>query len=262
MDLERAAALVAERGTMLGRPLVLLPSATSTNDLALRAARDGAAHGATWVAERQTAGRGRRGRAWVSASGESLLFSVLLRPACPPAGLPPIGLLCGLAVRDAVARAAPGVPISIKWPNDVLAAGRKLAGVLVEAVTVGSRVEAVVVGIGINVHTRSFPDELAESATSVGIIVASSGAPPDRGVLLADVLQSIDQDLHVVVAKGLGLLRERIAAADVLRGRRVRSDSGEEGLATGVDDEGRLLVRADDGVVQRWAAGEVNLVKT
>ncbi|MGA3121481.1 MAG: biotin--[acetyl-CoA-carboxylase] ligase [Polyangiaceae bacterium] len=261
LDLERAAALVAERGTTLGRPLVLLPSATSTNDLALRAAREGATHGATWVAERQTAGRGRRGRTWVSVSGESLLFSVLLRLTCAPAKLPPIGLLCGLAVRDAVARAAPSVPISIKWPNDVLAAGRKLAGVLVEAVTVGSRVEAVVVGIGINVHTRSFPDDLADSATSVGL-VASGEAPPDRGVLLADVLQSIDHDLHIVVARGLGVLRERIAAADVLRGRRVRSDSGEQGVAAGVDDEGRLLVRADDGVVQRWAAGEVNLVKS
>lgn len=259
-DLERALALVEARGSVLGRPLVRLDSTTSTNDEAHSAARAGAPHGATWVAEEQTAGRGRRGRAWTSSRGENLLFSVLLRLSCAPRSLPPIALLAGLAVRDAVSRAAPKVHIAIKWPNDVVVDGRKLAGILVEATTLGNRVDAVVVGIGINVHTRSFPDPIADRATSVAL-VAAGGPAPDRAELLADVLAAFDRDLHVVVAHGLGLLRARVDAADSLRGSRVRSDHGLEGVACGIDDEGRLLVRYDGGEVARWMAGEVNLVR-
>jgi BirA family biotin operon repressor/biotin-[acetyl-CoA-carboxylase] ligase len=256
-DLERAAEAIAARGGALGSPLTLLASTTSTSDEAKRAAKEGAPHGATWVAEEQTAGRGRQGRAWLSAPGENLLFSVLLRVACPPARVPRLALVAGLAVRDAVARAAPRARVLVKWPNDVLVEGKKVAGVLVEAITVGSRVEAAIVGVGVNVHARAFPEEIAGGATSVALV---GDAPPDRAELLADVLSGIDRDAHVVLARGLGLLKARIDAADALRGRRVRSDGGEEGVAAGVDDEGRLLVRRDDGVLARWSAGEVHLV--
>jgi BirA family transcriptional regulator, biotin operon repressor / biotin---[acetyl-CoA-carboxylase] ligase len=256
-DLEKARALVAERGCALGLPLHLLASTTSTNDEAKRAAKDGAPSGSTWVTEQQTAGRGRQGRTWVSPRGENLLFSVLVRVACPPSRLPPIALAAGLAVRDAAATAAPEASPRIKWPNDVLVDGKKLAGVLVEAVTSGSRVQALVIGVGINVHTRTFPQGLSAHATSIACL---SREPPDRAVLLADVLARFDRDLHVVAARGLGLLRVRLEAADALRGRRVRSDSGDEGVASGVDDDGRLLVRRMDGVVTHWSAGEGHLV--
>jgi BirA family biotin operon repressor/biotin-[acetyl-CoA-carboxylase] ligase len=256
-DLARAAELAAERGSTLGRPLYVLASTTSTSDEAKHAAKKGAPHGATWVAEEQTAGRGRQGRAWVSPRGESLLFSVLMRVSCPPSRLPPLALLVGLAVRDAIARVAPAADPKLKWPNDVLVAGRKIAGVLVEAVTVGARVEAVVVGVGVNVHTRSFPDDLAGRATSVALV--STGDPPDRGALLADILGTLDRDVHVVLGRDLGLVRARLDAADGLRGRRVRCDTGDEGVASGIDDDGRLLVVRDDGTKVRWSAGEVHL---
>jgi len=259
-DLDRAPGLVEARGSVLGRPLFRLATATSTNDEAQRAAKAGAPHGATWVAERQTAGRGRRGRIWVSPAGEGLLFSTLVRLPCAPAQLPPLALVAGLAVRDAVARAAPRVPVSIKWPNDIVAGDRKVAGILVEASTVGSRVEAVVVGIGINVHTRSFPHDIAGRATSVALLGAG-GPPPDRAELLADVLGALDRDLHVFAGHGLGLLRARLEAADALRGRRVRCESGTEGVAGGIDEYGRLIVRDDRGNFERWVAGEANLVR-
>jgi BirA family biotin operon repressor/biotin-[acetyl-CoA-carboxylase] ligase len=255
-DLTRAPDLVAALGGGLGRPMTLLAETTSTSDLARNAARDGAPHGATWVAEQQTSGRGRRGHAWISPAGEGLLFSVLLRIPCAPARIPPIALVAGLAVRDAVA--ACGAPAQIKWPNDVLVGERKLAGVLVEAVTIGSRVEGIVVGVGINVHTRSFPPELADRATSVALVAL---APPDRASILAGILAALDRDVHVVVGRGLGLLHDRLERHDALRGKRVRSDTGDEGLASGIDDDGRLLVRRDDGVVTRWSAGEVHLVR-
>lgn len=257
-DLADAGAAVEARGGALGKPLRLLPVTGSTNDEALRAAKEGAPHGSTWVAEAQTQGRGRRGRVWVSPPGEGLLFSVLVRLACPPARLPSMALVAGLSVRDAVAAAAPGAATTIKWPNDVLVEGRKVAGILVESITAGSRIEALVIGVGMNVHTRVFPEEIQQRATSVAL--ASSGPPPDRGALLADVLANLDRDLHVVAARGLGLVRARLEAADTLRGRRIRSDGGEEGTGAGIDDEGRLLVRRDDGVIARWIVGEVTLL--
>jgi BirA family transcriptional regulator, biotin operon repressor / biotin---[acetyl-CoA-carboxylase] ligase len=258
-DLLRAPARVAERTGSLGHPMQLLGSTPSTNDEAKRGAKEGAPHGATWVAEEQTAGRGRQGRTWTSPRGENLLFSVLLRVVCPPSRLPPLAIAAGLAVRDAVASAAPAAAPLVKWPNDVLVDGRKIAGILVEAITAGSRVEAVVVGVGLNVHTRDFPAEIADRATSIAL---ASGAAPDRAELLADILCRLDHDVHVVLARGLGLLRARIDAADALHGRRVRSDGDDaaEGVASGIDDEGRLLVRRDDGVTVRWSAGEVHLV--
>jgi len=257
-DLARAPDVVAAHGGTLGQPMTFLASTTSTSDLAKQAAREGAPHGATWVAEEQTAGRGRRGHSWFCPPGEGLLFSVLLRLPCLPARVPPIALVAGLAVRDAVAAAAPAARVVVKWPNDVLVEGRKLAGVLVEAVTVGSRVEAVIIGIGINVHTRAFPDDIADRATSVAIAAAS---PPDRAVLLALVLAGLERDVPVVIARGLGLLHGRLEAADALRGRRVKNDSGDEGVGAGIDDDGRLLVRRDDGVLTRWGAGEVHLLR-
>jgi BirA family biotin operon repressor/biotin-[acetyl-CoA-carboxylase] ligase len=241
----------------LGSPLHRLATTTSTNDEAKRGARAGAPHGATWVAEEQTAGRGRQGRSWVSPRGENLLFSVLLRVDCVPSRLPLVAIVAGLAVRDAVARAAPRADVRIKWPNDVLVGTKKIAGILVEAITVGRRIEAVVVGAGVNVHTRVFPEDLAERATSVSLV---SSEPPDRDLLLGQILEGIDHDLHVVLARGLGIVRARVEAADALRGRGVRNDSGDAGVASGIDDEGRLLVRRDDGVLTRWSAGEVHLV--
>lgn len=254
-DLERARELILAKGGEVGRELHLLTDTDSTNDEAKRAARSGAPHGSVWVAERQTSGRGRQGRAWVSPPGENLLFSVLLRLSCPPARLPPLALVAGLAVRDAVARAAPRAEPKLKWPNDVLVGGRKIAGVLVEATVSGKRVDAVVVGIGLNVHTRNFPEELEGRATSVALV---ADEPPDRAVLLADVLEGLDRDMGLCADRGLGLVHARLTAADALVGTRVRAE-GVAGIARGIDPDGQLIVERDDGVRIRIASGEVHL---
>ena len=237
--------------------MTVLGSTTSTNDDAKRAAKHGAPHGATWVAEEQTAGRGRQGRAWWSAPGESLLFTVLLRRGLVVSRLPQVALVGGLAVLEALQRAAPNANVKIKWPNDVVVDEKKVAGVLVEAMTTGSSVDALVVGFGINVHTRSFPEELAARATSIALL---SEQPPHRGNVLADVLMSLDSDLPLVAARGLGLLHARLEAADMLRGQFVRSDAGDSGTASGIDHEGRLLVRRPDGELTAWVSGEVHLL--
>ena len=257
-DLLRASERIAAKGIELGAPLHLLAATTSTNDEAKRAAKEGALHGSVWVAESQSAGRGRQGRAWVSSPGENLLFSVLVRLACAPARLPPLALVAGLAARDAIARAAPGADVRLKWPNDVVSGEvrRKIAGVLVEATLVGGRVEAIIVGIGINVHARAFPDDIAGRATSIALL---AGRDPDRATVLADVLAALDRDLPLAAARGLGPLHARLTAADALRGQRIRSESGE-GIAEGIDVDGRLRVRTDHGVLVRWGAGEVHLL--
>ena len=257
-DLRLAPERVRERCLSIGDPLHLLATTTSTNDEARRAAKEGASGGATWVAEQQTSGRGRRGRAWLSPPGEGLLFSVLIRTTCLPTRLPPIALLAGLAVREAVVQACPTAEAALKWPNDVLIGGRKVAGVLVEAITIGMQVEAVVVGIGINVHTRAFPEAIAGRATSLAL--CSPEMHPDRACVLADVLTAFDRDFQAVVRSGLAPLRARLDGADGLRGLRVRSDAGDAGMASGIDNDGRLLVRLDDGGLARWGAGEVHIV--
>jgi BirA family biotin operon repressor/biotin-[acetyl-CoA-carboxylase] ligase len=259
-DLERAAELVAERGGTLGRPLHVLAETSSTNDEAKHAAKAGAAHGSTWVAEQQTAGRGRQGRTWESTPGEQILASTLLRVTVPPARLPPLALVAGLAVRDAVARAVrPSARVMLKWPNDVLVDGRKVAGILVEATISGGKVEAAIVGFGVNVHTRAFAGELAERATSVAL---HADTPPDRGVILADVLAGLDRDVEHVLARGLGMVQARLREHDALAGSTIRSEDGMTGVALGIDGEGRLLLRSDaDGIVRPLVAGEVHLLR-
>ena len=258
-DLERAAALLAERGSILGQPLRVLAETTSTNDEAKHAAKSGAPHGSTWVAEQQTAGRGRQGRTWESTAGEQILATVMLRTSVPPSRLPPLALVAGLAVRDAVARAVrPGTQVTLKWPNDVLVDGRKVAGILVEATISGGKVEAAIIGFGVNVHSRGFTGELSTRATSVAL---HADAPPDRGEILADILASLDRDAEHVLARGLGLVHARLVEHDALAGKTVRTEDGTVGVAQGIDAEGRLLVRSDgDGVVRPLVAGEVHLV--
>lgn len=234
--------------------IVRLDETTSTNDEAKRGAKEGAAHGTVWVAESQTGGRGRQGRTWVSPRGENLLFSVLLRIQCPPPRVPLVALVAGLAARDAIAKLLPDRAVLVKWPNDVLVGDKKIAGILVESAIAGTKVEHVVVGIGINVHTRHFPDELAAIATSLALEGASGVS---RTALLEDVVERLDHDVEHVVHRGLGLVHARLSKCDALRGRALDLDGG--GVGEGIDLDGRLLVRKPDGTLVRLASGEVRV---
>lgn len=257
---------VRTRGLSLGTNLHVEAEVESTSDSAKRAAREGAPHGSLWIAESQTRGRGRQGRAWQSPPGENLLFSVLLRTSCPVARLPELSLVAGLAVRDAVARALGedelrnvGEPprALVKWPNDVLVSGKKISGVLVESTLSGNKVEALVVGIGINVHTRDFPEDIAKRATSLSL-AGTGPRPPERAEVLLDVLTGLERDVALVAARGLGLVHARLTRADALFGKPVSSE-GTSGVGAGIDLEGRLLVRGDDGVIRKLVSGEVHL---
>ena len=256
-DLLSAAECIAARGGELGCPLHIVSTTTSTSDLAKQGARAGANHGSTWLAEEQTDGRGRQGRQWFARRGESLLFSVLLRLDCDLCRLPPVSVGVGLAVADAIGRHLKERRPRLKWPNDVVIRDRKVAGILVESVKVSPGKSCVIVGIGINVHTRHFQGDLDGRATSLAL---ETGQVPSRAELLADVIEQLDRDVPLVVGHGLGLFAARIAECDSLRGRTVRSVSGDEGTAEGIGENGCLLVRRVDGQLAHWSSGEVHLV--
>jgi BirA family transcriptional regulator, biotin operon repressor / biotin---[acetyl-CoA-carboxylase] ligase len=240
----------------LGRPLLYLPVTGSTNDDALLAARSGAPHGSVFVADEQTKGRGRRGNAWLAAPGESLLFSVLLRPQLELAQSSALTLAIGLSLRDVVSSLVPG-NAQIKWPNDLYVDGKKLAGVLVESMLQGERLQAVVVGVGLNVLTVQFPEEIAQRATSLALLGSSS---LDREALLTALLAAMASRVADFERGGVEALLGELNAADALRGRRVRVDS-REGVGRGIDAQGRLLLQDDAGVEHAILSGTVELLE-
>ncbi|KYG05623.1 biotin--acetyl-CoA-carboxylase ligase [Sorangium cellulosum] len=257
---------LARLGAPIGRPLAVAWETASTNDDARSAAAAGAPHGAAFLADAQIQGRGRGGRAWHSPPGENLYLSVVLRPGLPASSVAPIALVMGLAVASVVdrqlARLAPGsrrgdgAEVRLKWPNDVLAGGRKLAGILVEAQLRGESVSSVIVGVGLNVHASSFPPELSGRATSLAML-GIDDVP--RELLAAELLQAIGDAAARFEAGRLAPFAEDLARMDWLRGRRVEV-AGVAGVAAGIDPEGHLLIRGGDGVLRAVAAGEVSVI--
>lgn len=242
----------AALGFRLGEPLIAVAETGSTNDDAFAAARTGATHGSVFVADAQRSGRGRRGSSWTSPPGQNLTFSVLLRPTLPAERISAMALVAGLAARAAAATRVPAA-VSIKWPNDVLVGDRKLAGVLVESRLSGAEVEAVVVGIGMNVSMTELPAEIAAIATSLALL----GDPaPSRETLLGDVLAGFEKRFDAFVRGGLSSLLPELRQHDALLGEMLRvGDVRGEGAGIGAD--GGLLIRDARGVVHEVTSGTV-----
>jgi len=259
IDAARVARLVRQRGLALGSELSVKVVTESTNDDALTAARAGAPHGATFVAERQTKGRGRRGATWLSAPDESLTFSVLLRPNLSAERTSALSLAVGLSVRESVATRV-SAPVLVKWPNDVLVSQKKLAGILIESQIGASGLEALVIGIGVNVATRELPAEIADLATSLALLGA---VDVQRESLLVDLLGSLEARFDLYVTSGLAPMLAELRAHDALYQKRVRAESGNQlltGVADGIDETGALIVVDDDGVRHAVVAGMVRTV--
>jgi BirA family transcriptional regulator, biotin operon repressor / biotin---[acetyl-CoA-carboxylase] ligase len=221
----------------LGAPHLHLRETGSTNDRARELATAGAPHGTLVTTDHQVAGRGRQGRTWASPPRRALLMSLVLREVTPL-----LTIAAGVAVADAV-----GAGASIKWPNDVLLDGRKVAGILAEA---RPREGWAVLGIGVNVALRSddFPPELRDRAGTLG------RAPEDVPAVLAVVLAALERRLAQPAERLLDAWRAR----DALAGRVVTWDGGR-GRADGIDEDGRLRVRLDGGATTTLDAGEVHL---
>ena len=233
----------------------------STNDRAKELAHGGAPEGTLVVAESQSAGRGRFGRAWASPGRGGLYLSLILRPSLAPSEAPQITLLAGVGVCRAINALTP-VGAGIKWPNDVLIKGKKVAGILTEMEAEMDRIHHLIVGIGINVNTRmSFlPRAVRERATS---LLEETGKPISRKDLLAMVLAEMEALWAQAERGGFDAVRAAWKRLNVTLGRRVRiegMDVAVLGTAMDLDDRGALLVRAQDGPLHRIPFGEVSLL--
>jgi BirA family biotin operon repressor/biotin-[acetyl-CoA-carboxylase] ligase len=250
-------------GTIYAGKIHFSPVTGSTNSDAMAAARNGAPHGSVYFADEQRAGRGRGDHTWHSAAGEGLYVSVLLRPEIAPEYLPLMPLAAGLAAADAI-RATTGLDIDLRWPNDLLVGPRKTGGILVEAQTQAQRestaVAFVVVGIGINVHQRSFDSGLATPATSLDLACGHVfGQRISRQSLLVRLLKSLEREVSGLLDPALRrLIPGRVeGASSWARGRRVEVHGPQActGATEGLDEHGFLLLRTSDGVVQVQTGG-------
>jgi BirA family transcriptional regulator, biotin operon repressor / biotin---[acetyl-CoA-carboxylase] ligase len=246
------------RGSRFGGSAQVLDRCVSTNDEIARAAAQGAPEGHLVLAREQTSGRGRRGRTWFSPAAANLYFSLLLRPDRPPETLPALTLIAGASLAEALDKH--GVAARLKWPNDVLLTTphglRKVAGILLELSCQGTRVRHVVLGVGVNVQGRDFPEELAARATSLRL---ATGKDVDALALLVDFLGAFatdyDEFLQVGAAPGLarwrrwGLLGQ---VCEVVQGER-----NLEGVAEDVGTDGALWLRQASGERVSIHAGEV-----
>lgn len=261
----------------LGTNVIELAECGSTNDEAARLARAGARHGTVVTAARQTAGRGRDGRAWASPPGFGLYVSAIVRPPLPLVDVPPMTLAIGIGVCEA-ARAF-GAPAQLKWPNDLLVGDHKLAGVLVEAQSQGSKVEAVIVGIGLNLG-GAVPPEVARTATTLVAAARAAGrAPLDpdaddaalarelRAPVLAKLLAHVAYWIDRYIASGLPAIvpawTERMARGLVARA--IVDRLAITGELVGIAPDGAVLVQEIDGDaagrIHRVRSGDVELVR-
>ncbi len=244
----------------IGRDLRVFDEVTSTNDVAMALADGGAPHGAAVVADRQSRGRGRLGRPWLSPPGVGLWVSVVLRPPVPAALAPAVTLAAGLAAAEAI-EAEAMVAAALKWPNDVLLDGRKVAGVLAELRAEDRAVRHVVAGIGINVHQRreDFPADLAEAAISIQM---ATGRAVSRVLLLRRLFLRLEAWNQTLAAEGPAPVVAAAAARMPMLGRPVVAVSGQErweGRAARLEEDGALLLALPDGGTRRILAAEVTL---
>ncbi|MBD5518863.1 MAG: biotin--[acetyl-CoA-carboxylase] ligase [Lachnospiraceae bacterium] len=247
-----------------GRTLHFFESTGSTNPDAKRFAEEGAPHGTIVVADRQTAGRGRRGRSWESPAGKSIYFTIVVRPEFEPDKASMITLVVALAVAEAV-REETGLSTGIKWPNDVVVNGKKICGILTEMSMTPemNEIQFLVAGVGVNVNQDSeedFTPELRGRATSLKM---ENGRQIDRAALLARILRHFEED-YDLFEKTLDLsgLQERYEALLLGKDNRVRvlDPAGEyTGISRGINGMGELIVEKEDGETVLVYAGEVSV---
>ena len=241
--------------------VVRFESLPSTNLEAARQATEGAPEGLCVVASEQTSGRGRLGRQWLSPRGTGLYFSILLRPTLPQSSWPLLTLMAAVAVHDALLESCE-LQTDIKWPNDIVAAEKKLCGILAETVdTAGG--SAVVVGIGINLTEHAFPPELQSVATSIQGI---SGGPVDSELVLQTLVKNLSMQYGKFQTNRTGnLVEEWCARSSYCKGKLIRVTDGNttfEGITRGLESDGGLVVELDTGDQKVIRAADISSVRS
>jgi len=229
----------------------------STNLWIKRLAKGGAPEGTLALAEFQSAGRGRLGRSWEVPEGTSVMMSILLRPKFEPQYAPMLTLVMGMAVAKAVKKL--GFDVSIKWPNDVVVSHKKICGILTEMGVRDGKIDYAVIGVGINVNIREFPEEMADKATSLYL---ESGREFDRSQIPGLVMEAFEEYYEKFAATcDLSGLKEEYESilANYDQPVRVLAKEPYEGVARGITDGGELLVEKTDGTIVAVSAGEVSV---
>ena len=245
----------------IGHRIVHYFRTDSTNNVALELAAQGAEHGTVVVAEEQTAGRGRLGRDWYSEKSSGIYASIILRPPLAPAAASVLTLLAGVAVHQAV-RSTTGLPVDIRWPNDLLINGKKVCGILTEMSAELDRLHAVVLGIGLNVNHREMPANLKQIATSLRM---EGRKIYSRAQILAALLKELEKKYRLLLDDGSAAIAQAWAAASsYAEGKRIRVLSGSDEFAAttaGLEPNGALRIRREDGREESLVSGEITEVK-
>ncbi len=253
----------SSRERIIGRDIRVFQETNSTNDVVEKLARDGVKEGVVVFAESQTKGRGRLGRKWLSPPRKGLWFSVLLRPDFQPQETTQLTVVSATALRRAI-KTVCGLAAEIKWPNDLLIGGKKVAGILTEMSAEVDRVRHVILGIGVDVNQTAaeFPVELRKLATSLRL---EAGAEISRAELATEILRELDFDYARVNAGTFSVVADEWEAACVTIGKNVTVHVGDRkfrGHAESLDDDGALLVRTEYGHLERILGGDVMLEKS
>ena len=241
-----------------GKPVVYYPETDSTNIRIRHLGDEGAPHGTLAVADRQTAGRGRRGRTWESPGGSCIYMSILLRPDLAPEKAPMLTLVMACGVAEGIMDCA-DVKVQIKWPNDIIVSGKKLAGILTEMSTQVDYINHVTVGVGINVNVQNFPEEI-QTATS---LLSETGTQTKRAPVIAAVMKHFEENYKIFMqTEDMSGLMEKYSSLLVNQGREVmimEKDAEYKAYAEGINQKGELVVRREDGTVEKICAGEVSV---
>ena len=240
-----------------GKTVHFVRETDSTNLWIKRLAKEGASEGTLALAEFQSAGRGRLGRSWEVPEGTSVMMSILLRPKFEPQYAPMLTLVMGMAVAKAVKKLS--FDVSIKWPNDVVVSHKKICGILTEMGVRAGKIDYAVIGVGINVNIREFPEEMADKATSLYL---ESGREFDRSQIPGLVMEAFEEYYEKFAATcDLSGLKEEYESilANYNQPVRVLAKEPYEGVARGITDGGELLVEKTDGTIVAVSAGEVSV---
>ena len=240
-----------------GKTVHFAKETDSTNLWIKRLAKEGASEGTLALAEFQSAGRGRLGRSWEVPEGTSVMMSILLRPKFEPQYAPTLTLVMGMAVAKAVKNL--GFDVSIKWPNDVVVSHKKICGILTEMGVRDGKIDYAVIGVGINVNIKEFPEEMADKATSLYL---ESGKEFDRSQIPGLVMEAFEEYYEKFAATcDLSGLKEEYESilANYNQPVRVLAKEPYEGVARGITDGGELLVEKTDGTIVAVSAGEVSV---
>jgi len=247
----------------IGRNIVWLSVVDSTNSFAMELAGKGASHGTVVIAESQAKGRGRMGRAWLSPSGGNIYMSVILAPSIRLKETTLLTIMAGVACCSSL-RNTTGLPVEIKWPNDLMVSDKKLGGILTEIKSSGSKVVCAVMGIGINVNTvlEDFPPEVRAIATSVRNERGGENEP--KSILIAAMLNELDRWYRVFAQKRNSALLEEWRNLTSMMGKPVQVTTGDEiikGLAHDIDEGGALIVQLPSGSLKKISFGDLVVLR-